>query len=94
MKNEEKTAKLEFMQHFFIKSFIVSFVLLLISTVLCMVMHDFQIAFIDKYFPIEEEDYNYLIILLLGIWKILIIQFTLIPALAAWMIRKCCCCNK
>lgn len=91
---EEKKAKLLLLQKFFFKSFLISFILLLLSTVLCIYMHDAQLAFVNKYFPLTDaKEYNELVILLLGVWKILIIQFTLIPALAIWGIRKCCKCG-
>lgn len=93
MNIEEKKEKIEFMQKFFVKSFIVSFVLLMLSSYLCIVMHDFQLAFVQKYFKMSVENYNYVVVLLLGLWKILIIQFTLIPALVIWCMRRCCKCN-
>ena len=93
MNIEEKTEKIEFLQAFFAKSFWLSFVLLLVATMLCMVMHDTQLAFVQKYFQMEAKDYNYLVVLILGIWKVLIFQFTLIPALVIWCMRKCCKCG-
>lgn len=92
---EEKKEKLLFLQHFFVKSFWISFVFLLLATFLCVVMHEPQVAFINKYFPLDDiRDYNFLVILILGIWKVLIFQFTLIPALVIWGMRHCCKCNK
>ncbi|MFA7657818.1 MAG: DUF6868 family protein [Candidatus Gastranaerophilaceae bacterium] len=93
MNNEEKKEKMEFLQRFFAKSFLVSFVILLIASLLCILMHDAQMAMVNKYFPIEAEDFNYLVMLTMGIWKILIIQFTLVPALVIWCMRHCCKCN-
>lgn len=91
---EEKKEKLLFLQKFFVNSFWVSFIFLLIGTALCIIMHDTQMAFVNKYFPLDDvKDYNYLVILLLGIWKILIFQFTLVPALVIYLIRKCCNCG-
>lgn len=90
---EEKKEKLLFLQKFFAKSFWLSFFFLILATWLCIGLRDVQLAFVNKYFPIEVEDYNYLVILLLGLWKILIFQFTLIPALVIWCIRKCCKCG-
>lgn len=95
MNIEEKREKLDAMQKYFAISFWISFFLLLLSTVLCVYMHDTQFAFVMKYFPVSDvKEYNMLVILLMGTWKILIIQFTLIPALAIWCIRKCCKCSK
>lgn len=95
MNIEEKREKLDAMQKYFAISFWISFFLLLLSSLLCIYMHDAQLAFVMKYFPLDDiKDYNELVVLLLGVWKILIIQFTLIPALAIWCIRKCCKCSK
>lgn len=94
MNLEEKKEKLESMQKYFFISFLVSYFLLLLSTVLCIYMHDMQIAFVTKYFPLDDiRDYNELIIFILGLWKILIVQFTLIPAIVIWGMRHCCKCD-
>lgn len=93
MNIEEKKAIVEAYQKFFFLSFIISFVLLLIATVMCIAMQDVQLAFVNKYFPMDLKDYNYLVVLTLGIWKMLIVQFTLIPAIAIWCMRQCCKCG-
>lgn len=93
MNIEEKKEKLQFLQTFFVKSFWLSFVFLIFATLMCIVMHDFQLAFVDKYFKMDPEDYNYLVVLILGIWKVLIFQFTLIPALVLWCMGRCCKCG-
>ncbi len=90
---EEKHDKLEKLKHmkvYFLISFGVSFILLLISTLLCMVFQDAQIQFAAKFFGMESDDYGQIVIFLLGFWKILIVQFTLIPALALMIIEKHC----
>ena len=94
MNTDEKMEKMEGIQKYFVASFCISIILLLISTLLCMVMHDVQLAFVNKYFPLDDvRDYNFLVILILGMWKVLIIQFTLIPAIVIWGLKKCCKCN-
>lgn len=94
MNLEERKEKLEHMQKYFFVSFLISYVFLLFASFMCIAMHDVQLAFVQKYFPLANvNDYNSLLIMLLGIWKILIFQFTLIPAIAIWGIRKCCCCK-
>lgn len=94
MNTEEKKAKLEFMQRFFVKSFLVSFILLLLASVMCVFMHDYQVAIVNKFFPLDDiKDLNFLILLVFGIWKVLIIQFTLVPALVVWCMRHCCKCG-
>lgn len=88
MSDDNKKDKLWYWQKFFVNSFWLSFAFLLLSTFLCIVLKNYQMAFIGKYFPIEAEDYNYLVILILGIWKILIFQFTLIPAVIIYLMRR------
>ena len=57
-------------------------------------MHDSQMAFVSKYFPLDDiKDFNELVLLTLGMWKILIIQFTLVPALVITCMRHCPKCN-
>lgn len=101
MNNEEmekfveiaKKEKLALAQMFFLKSFIISFIFLILATALCIYMHGFQLEFINKYFPMDVKDYNHLVVLLLGMWKILIFQFTLVPAIVIWLMRKCSKCG-
>ncbi|MDD3435903.1 MAG: hypothetical protein PHC64_02000 [Candidatus Gastranaerophilales bacterium] len=90
---EEKKQKLEWLQTFFVKSFWLSVILLIFSSLLCAIMHDAQLAAVKTMFNIDEETFNWLIVLMLGIWKILIVQFTLIPALVLWCMRHCCKCK-
>lgn len=93
MNNEEKREKLKHMQTFFLKCFWISFVLLLIASLLCILMHDYQVAIASKYFQTDAEDLGEIILMVFGIWKVLIIQFTLVPALAIWCMTSCCKCR-
>lgn len=93
MNKEEKIEKIKHMKYYFLISFFVSFVLLLVSTLMCIVFFDTQVVMVDKFFGLDAEDYSYIIVFLLGFWKILIFQFTLIPALALWIVEKHCCCK-
>jgi len=93
MDMEEKKKKLEFLQKFFVKSFLISFILVIVSSILCIAMGDFQLAIVQKYFHADAKDLGMALILVFGIWKVLIIQFTLVPALAIFCIRKCCKCK-
>lgn len=90
---EEKKEKIEFLQAYFVKSFWLSFVLLLFACFMCILMHNMQLEFVQKMFNMDEKTLNWIIVLTLGIWKVLIIQFTLIPALVIWCMRKCCKCK-
>ena len=72
---DDKREKIDFLQKFFAKSFCISFFLLLLSSVLCIVMHDYQLTFVQKYFAMDVDDYNKIVVLIFGVWKVLIIQF-------------------
>lgn len=87
---EEKREKIAHMHKYFSNSFWVSFILLIIFSILTILLRDAQVAVMSKYFQIEAKDWGWLVVLVFGIWKILIIQFTLIPALVLWGM-KCCC---
>lgn len=90
MNIEEKKAKLAFMQKFFFMSFLVSFIILLISSFLCVALQGFQNDLVENLFGVSAETTAWLVVLILGLWKVLIIQFTLIPGIAVWLLRKFC----
>lgn len=93
MNEEDKEQKLALIQAFFVKSFLISFVLLLFSTLLCMYMYNIQVEFVQKYFSLNAIEYSKILVLLLGTWKILIFQFTFIPAVTIFAMRHCCKCK-
>lgn len=86
--------KMEYAQAFFVRTFLISFVLLLISSILCLFMHDYQVEIVTKYFGMEADDFGFLLMFVFGLWKVIIIQFTLIPAIAIFCMRKCCRCGR
>lgn len=88
---EEKKEKLNGMQKYFVKSFWLSFVILLLASLMCILMHDTQMAIVNKYFPVSADHFNLILMLVFGIWKVLIIQFTLVPALVLTCMKNCCC---
>lgn len=88
MNKEEKIEKVKCAKHYFVTSFWISFVLLLISSLICIAFYDTHAAMVERLFNLDSEDYSYILVLLMGFWKILIIQFTLIPAIALWMIER------
>lgn len=87
---EEKREKIAHLHNFFLKSFWFSFILLLLATWLCIATHSLQVAFINKYFPMNVSTYNEVLVIIIGIWKIMIVQLTLIPTLVLWSIKKHC----
>lgn len=93
MNKEEKLEKLNHMKSYFFTSFWISFVLLLLSTMFCMMFSDYYAQFVEKFFHVEKDDYGAMVVYLLGFWKILIIQFTLIPGIALAIIGKYCGCK-
>lgn len=93
MNIEEKKAKLAFLQKFFFVNFLVGFVLLWISSFLCVALQGFQQDMVENLFGVTGETTAWLVVLILGMWKILLIQFTLIPGIAIWLMRKFCKCK-
>jgi hypothetical protein len=97
MNKEEKMEKLHFLQKFFFSGFIISYVLIVFSSLMCLLMNDFQLHLSEKFFQMDSEDFNFVLFLSFALWKILVVQFTLIPGIAVWGMRKCygCCeCRK
>ena len=94
MNKEEKLEKIKHMKSYFFVSFLVSFVFLLFASMMCIVFQNTQIMVVEKFFGLDAEDYGYILVLLMGFWKIIIIQFTLIPAIVLAIIEKHCHCCK
>lgn len=90
MSKEEKLEKISSMKKYFFISFLVSFLFLLVSFGFCMLLHDWYSNLATKLFGITPLMYNKILVVLYGIWKILIIQFTLIPAIALWIMEQKC----
>lgn len=87
---EEKREKVAHMHKYFSNSFWLSFILLIIASALCVAFRDTQIAVMEKYFQVGAKEWGWIVTLILGMWKVLIIQFTLVPALVLWCMKKCC----
>lgn len=90
---EEKKKKIEFLQKFFLHSFIWNVVLMILATFICVMMRGAQITIIHQLFGADEQTWSKIVLLSLSIWKILIIQFTLVPAIVLFIMSKCRCCN-
>ena len=84
----EKCEKIKHMKNYFFISFGISFIFLLFSTMMCVFFYDSQVHFVERFFGMDGEDYGQLVVFLLGVWKILIVQFTLIPAIVFAIIEK------
>ena len=90
MSKEEKLEKIRSLRHYFFVSFWISFILLLVSFGICMLIHDWHVNVVTKLFDITPLAYNKISVVLFGFWKILIIQFTLIPGIALWIMENKC----
>lgn len=75
-------------KQFFIKSFIISLILLIIVCLISTFAYNFMADMSQKLYNIDLDDYAHVFVLVFGIWKILILQFTLVPAIALCMVEK------
>lgn len=73
------------------KSFIYGFILLLISSLLYMFMPETMYNIVKAYYPISQISLMKIVIIALGMWKIILIQFFLLPAIALHCTLKGCC---
>lgn len=72
------------------RSFIYGFILLLISSFLYMFWLDNMYNWVSNFYPISEDFLIKAVMLILGMWKIALIQFFLFPAIALHFVIKCC----
>ena len=80
--------KIKHKKHFFVKSFVISLVLLIILCLIATFGFDFMAQMSEKLYGLDTEDYAKVFVTAFAIWKILIIQFTLVPEIAMHMIEK------
>jgi len=89
MENKEfHLMKIKCMKKFFLKSFLVSLVVLILSYVLASLLYNNYALMIASMYGLVTTDYAFIFVLLFGIWKILIIQFTLVPYIVMVLIEK------
>ncbi len=67
---------------FFMWCTILNVALLLFSSLMCICVGDWAYRIHSKWFPISKETFNVAIYSFLGLYKILIIVFNLIPYIA------------
>lgn len=85
---EHMLKKVHHKKWFFTKSFIVSLVLIILVCLLSYFCYDHMYAMSEKLSGISTDAYAEVFTLVMGFWKILIIQFTLVPAVAMCMVEK------
>lgn len=72
------------------RSFIYGFILLLISSYIYAAWPDAMYNWVNRYYPMSKDFMMKMVILILGTWKILLIQFFLFPAIALHCVIKSC----
>lgn len=72
------------------KSFIYGFILLLISSFIYAVWPDNMYNIVNQYYPMSKDFLIKAVVLILGTWKIILIQFFLFPAIALHCTLKSC----
>ncbi len=80
--------KIKGMKNFFVKSFWISILLLIILCICAALTFEFQASMAERIYGIDIDDYAQILVTGLTIWKVLIVQFALVPALAMWCISK------
>lgn len=85
---EHHLEKIIHKKHFFIKSFIVSLILLIIVCMIATMAFDSMANMAYKLYGIDEEDYAMIFLTAFAFWKILILQFALVPAIVMGMVEK------
>lgn len=85
---EHHLKKIHYKKCFLVKSFIISLVVLILVCVLSTIFYDKMAGMAERLYGITSDDYAEVFTLVFGIWKILVLQFTLIPAIAMCMLEK------
>lgn len=88
--NSENAIKMvSWKKKFFLKTFLISFILFVLSVVIVYFGHEKWATMAEGVYGLDSHGYSLALTLLMGGWKILIIQFTLVPFLALACIEKC-----
>ncbi len=85
---EHHLEKIRHKKMFFIKSFIISLVLMIIVCIIATLLFNVMANFNYKFYGLDLDDYGQIFVMVFGIWKILILQFTLVPAIAMMCLEK------
>ena len=76
------------MKNFFVKSFAISLILLIIACICNAFTFEWQAMLAERLYGLDSDDYAQILALVMGIWKILIVQFAFIPAIASFFVAK------
>lgn len=85
---EHHLEKIHNKKHFFLKSFIVSVVLLIIVGLVGLLCFNFCAQMAENIYGLDTDDFAKIYVMFFAFWKLLIIQFTLVPAIVMVLIEK------
>lgn len=88
MNKNERLELIHDLKKFFFCSFLVSFLLLFISSGLYLLLDEFCAKMAFDMFHINRISFYMAATISFTVWKILIVQFTLIPAVVLWCMSK------
>lgn len=80
--------KINLKKRFFCKYFIVSLLLMIIACLMTKFFGNHMYSMTSRFFEITRHEYDMGVVGAMSLWKILIVQFTLAPALAFCWLSK------
>lgn len=80
--------KIRHKKMFFVKSFIVSVILMILVCIIASMLFNVMANLNYRFYGLDVDDYALIFAAVFGIWKILILQFTLVPAIALMCTEK------
>ncbi|GBF23528.1 hypothetical protein tpqmel_0932 [Candidatus Gastranaerophilus sp. (ex Termes propinquus)] len=84
----DKLKMIEGKKKFFLTSFLTSFIFYLLSAALVLPFRETFASMAETVWGLDSEQWTLAFVLLMGLWKILIIQFTLVPFIALFAAEK------
>ncbi len=85
---EKMLAKIQLKKCFFLKNFVIGLVVMVIVFFIGMLNYDGSMEMCYRMFGINRHFYAFIYVLMFGVWKILLIQFALVPFLSALFMEK------
>lgn len=85
---EHHLEKIHHKKKFFVKSFIVSVILLIVVCIIATLLFNFMANMNYKFYGVDIEDYGKIFVFVFALWKILILQFTLVPAIVMMCVEN------
>ncbi|MFI3300918.1 MAG: hypothetical protein R3Y28_05800 [Candidatus Gastranaerophilales bacterium] len=85
---EQCLEKLKKKKKFFVLAFLVSAILMIFAHMVYLCCGDNLLNFFSTIFDMNVKELNFITIASMGLWKILIVQFTLVPAIVLCLMKK------